>query len=245
MNQVANTVAPVAPEAIIPVADLNTAQLPGLVITPEQAKLDAELEAAEAKAAEEAAKVKRDSLTRFEAQVGFKLEGQVIGQAFSRKVSKTGAVSMSLQGKKELSKLSGGLKGFDLEHWSRMQKDVMKGQQSQLMARLASDNNWTGGNVKLSAKGDKITIEVVKAAPMTVSMAAEPTDEQVAQLLGLTVEQVKAMKSAKMAAMKAADEAYLKAQADEKAAQELAAEEAALVKASAEGNGEVHTAEQE
>ena len=72
-----NVQAPVGPIApATPAVDLNTQQLPGIAqpTDAEKATLVAKL-AAEAKAKEETA------LARFDTNVGFKLEGQVIGQA--------------------------------------------------------------------------------------------------------------------------------------------------------------------
>jgi hypothetical protein len=188
--------------------------------------------------AEQAAK-EATALARFDTNVGFKLEGQVIGQSTKRSVNKSGAVTVGMLGKKDMAVVSGGLKGAQLDAFIRMRRDEVKDQQCQLATRIAGDANWTGDKVTMSGKGNKITLSFVKVEPIKVTLTAEPSDETIANSLGLTVEQVKAMKAAK--ARTVADEKAKaeKAIADEKAAKELADEEAARVAKEAQGNGEV------
>lgn len=195
----------------------SVAQL-NLVPPPSQAELDA----AQAKAIQEAIAKKNIALTRFDNATSFKLEAEVIGRATKKTVSKSGAVKMSIQGKKELGVIS-GLSGADLDAWTRMRKDELKAKQSELAARLSGDNNYTGAEIVVSAKGDAITMKWKKAAPITVGLA-EPTDEQAAAKLGISLEELnafKAMKAAKAEADKVAAEAAAKAQ-EESDAKELA-----------------------
>jgi len=193
--------------------DLNTAQLPGIPepTDAEKAALVQKL-MAESKAKEETA------LARFDTNIGFKLEGQVIGQSTKRTVSKAGAVTVGVKSKKELAAIS-GLKGGELDAFIRMRKDEVKDKTCQLATRIAGDANWTGAGVTMSGKGNKVTLSFVKVEPVKVTLTAEPSDEVIAKTLGMTVEQVVAMKKAKAAA-------EAKAIADDKAAKELAAEEA-------------------
>lgn len=225
-----NVQAPVGPIApATPATDLNTQQLPGIAqpTDAEKATLVAKL-AAEAKAKEETA------LARFDTNVGFKLEGQVIGQAVKKKVSKTGAVSVRMGSLKDLGPLSGGLKGDELKYWARMRSDELKGKQSEMAARLAGDNGWTGGAVTLSAKGDKITLEYKKASPVTVGVKAPPTDDEIAKLWGISVSELKAFKE-----QKAKDAVQALIDAEEKKLQEqLEAEQAAIAKEAAK-NGHI------
>lgn len=225
------------------VVDLNTAQLPG--ITPptdaEKAALVAKL-AAEHKAKEETA------LARFDVNTGFKLTGEVIGHSTKRTVSKSGAVTVGIKTKKDLAVVS-GLKGSELDAFVRMRRDEVKNETCLYATRLAGDNNWTGQGVTMSGKGNKVTLTFVKAEPVKVSLAAEPSDEAIAKAMGWTVEQVKLMKEVnKAAAAKAAQELAdkaAKAIADEAAAKELADEEAKRVADEAAKNGQVHAPEAE
>lgn len=241
-----NTAVIEAPAA--PALDLNVQQLPGIA-----QPTDAEIALALEKAMEERRVKEANAIVRFDSTIGFKLEGQVIGAG--RKVNKAGAVRVSMGTKKEMGLASGGMKGTALEDFTRMNSDKLKEKQSMLAARLAGDNQWTGSAYVLSAKGDKITLEYKKAPAMTVTVAAEPTDEMIAKVLGKTVEQVKAMKlEAKNEAdakdnmekaIRARVEAEIKAEiaakvlADDNAAKELAAEELARIAKSANNNGAV------
>ena len=96
----------------------------------------------------------------------------------------------------------------------------------------------------MSAKGDKIVMEYVKVAPITVGLRQEPTNAELAQTLGITEAEVVAMKARKVEAMEAAAKAEADAKAkaiqDEKDAQELAALEAQEIANAAQGNGAVH-----
>jgi hypothetical protein len=200
----------------------------------------AEIEAAKAKQAEaEALALKADqakretAMTRFTQTTGFALEVEVVGQPkpIKRTMAKNGAVKMALAPKKELSVLSGGLKGGDLDNWSRMEADKLKNQQSQLAAKLSSDNNWTGKEMVVSAKGNEITIKYRKVAPITVGLA-EPTEAQALAKLNLTPEILKAALAMAAAAAKQAEELALQAakqaEADKRAEDELMAEQAAM-----------------
>ena len=197
----------------------------------------AEIEAAEAKLfAEEQAK-RNTAIARFDTTTGFKLEAEVIGQATKKTVSKSGAVKIGMDSKKALAARS-GLSGADLDAWTRMRRDELKSKQSELAARMSGDNNWTGGEIVLSAKGDAITMKWKKAAPITVGLA-EPTEEQAAAKLGLTLDELKAFRAMQTATKSAELKAKEQAEADEKAAQELAAEQALLEK-NAQANGQVN-----
>ena len=205
---VVETPAPVVP------AQLN------LVPPPTQAELDA----AEAKQLAEQQAKKTQAIAKFEVVVPFKLETETVGaKALMRKVSKAGQVTVGIAAKKDCAALSGGLKGGDLDAWMRMRRDELKAKQSTAAAALAGDNNWSGNAVKLSAKGDKITMEWVKVLPQTISIAA-PTDEQMAKQLDMSVDEFEAFKAQRA-------ELKVKAAADEQAAKELAAEEEAALKA--------------
>jgi len=208
----------------VPGADLG--ELPGI-----PAVTDAERAALMAAAAAERQAVEANALKRFDT-TGFKLEGEIVGRCIKKKVSKNGGVSVGMATKKELGAISGGMKGSELTAFTRMRSDELKAKQSELAARLSGDINWTGAQVKLSAKGDKITLEYKKAEPVQVTLKAEPTDEEMAKLLGITPEAVKAMKLA----------AKVKAEADAQAAKELA-DEAAKIAAAAATNGAVHAPE--
>lgn len=241
-NAVTNATATVNAPAQ-PLAPLG--DLPGIPAGPS----DAEKAALLAKELEERKLKEANALTRFDSTIGFKLEGEVVG-ALKRKVSKSGGVRVAMATKKELSVISGGKKGLELDAFSRLSSDELKSKQSVLAARLSGDNNWTGAAMVLSAKGDKITLEYKKASPMTVSVS-EPTDEAIAKALGKTLDEVKAMKleSKRIADDKARMEAEIRAKvekaiADEMAAKELAAEEAARIAHSAQSNGAVSAPEE-
>jgi hypothetical protein len=188
----------------------------------------AEAEAAAAKAAQE---VKDKAIARFEA-APFSLEVETVGsKAWSRKISKTGAVRVALASKKELGVISGGLTGADLDSFTRMEKDKMKNKQTELAVKLQADNGWTGGGYVLNAKGNKIVIEYTKCAKQTVGIA-EPTEEQALAKLNLTPEILKAALAMAAAAAKQAEELALQAakqaEADKRAEDELMAEQAAM-----------------
>ena len=202
-----------------------------------------EVKAAELKLAQEAAEAKSKAIARFDTTTGFRLEAEIIGRSVKKTVSKSGAVKVALAAKKELAVIS-GLTGADLDAWTRMRKDELKAKQSEMAARMSGDNNWTGGEIVLSAKGDAVTMKWKKAAPITVGLRAEPTNAELAQTLGITEAEVVAMKARKVEAMEAAAKAEADAKAkaiqDEKDAQELAALEAQEIANSAKGNGAVH-----
>lgn len=180
----------------------------------------AEIAAAEAKAFEAAQAKKAAAIQKFEAVVPFKLEQETVGQrALARTTSKAGAVKVQIASKKDCKALSGLTSSGDIDAWRRMRMDELKADQSKAAAALSGDNNWSGKEIQLSAKGDVITMKWVKVLPQTVSLAA-PTDEQIAKHMGITVDQFKAFK------VMAAAEAAKQAQA-EKDAKELAELEAA------------------
>ena len=225
-------------------SNVTTQAQPPVIPTQEPAQLNlvppptqAELEAAEAKLLAEQAKAKQLAIARFDTTTGFKLEAEIIGRAVKKTVSKSGAVKIAMEGRKQLSVQSGGLTGGDLDAWTRMRRDELKTKQSELAARMSGDNNWTGGEIVLSAKGDSITMKWKKAAPITVGLA-EPTEEQAAAKLGLTLDELKAFRAMQEATKQAELRAKAQKEADEQAARELAAEEAAL-KESAASNGQV------
>jgi len=148
-------------------------------------------------------------------------------------------VTVGIKSKKDLAIIS-GLKGGELDAFIRMRKDEVKDKTCQLATRIAGDANWTGAGVTLSGKGNKITLSFTKVEPIKVSLTAAPSDEAMANELGLTVEQVKAMREAKAKLAAKQKEDAAKAQADEQAAKELAAEEERRVASEASKNGEVH-----
>jgi hypothetical protein len=180
-----------------PVTDINTAQLPGIPTVTDAEKLALML-----KQQQEAAAVRETAIARFDVVTGgaFKLEGQIIGQAIKRKTSAKGGVRLGLLPAKEMSVLSGGMKGEDLKHFTRMRADELKVEQNKVAMAVAGDRGWTGAGLTLSAKGDKITLEYKKATPVTTSVKAEPTDEELSKLLGIPVDAVKAMKAMAKAA---------------------------------------------
>lgn len=210
-------------EVQAPVAAVNLTGLPVAEVKAESAPVapvvslvapmtPAEIEAAAVKAFELAQQKKAQAIAKFDAVVPFKLEQETVGQrALTKSSTKAGAVKVTIASKKDCAALS-GLKGGDLDAWMRMRKDELKADQSKAAAALSGDNNWSGKEIQLSAKGDVITMKWQKVLPQTVTLAA-PTNETIAKELGITVEAVAAMKA--------------KAAADKKAEAELAAEAAA------------------
>lgn len=199
---------------------------------------DAEKSALIAKIVAENAAKEETAIARFDATVGFKLEGEVVGKSTRRTVSKSGAVTVGVKSKKDLAVIS-GLKGGELEAFVRMRKDEVKDKTCQLATRIAGDANWTGVGVTMSGKGNKITLSFAKVEPIKVSLTPPVTDEAMAEQLGLTVEQVKAMREAKAKLVAKQKEDAAKAIADEQAAKELAAEEERRVAEEAAKNGHV------
>jgi len=191
------------------------AATPTLNLVPQPSQ--AEREAAEAKAFADAQAKKTQAIAKFETVVPFKLEQETVGaRALERKVSKAGAVKVQLASKKDCAALS-GLKGGDLDAWRRMRMDELKADQSKAAAALSGDNNWSGKEIVMSAKGDVITMKWQKVLPQTVSIAA-PTDEQIAKSLGISMDELKAFKE--MQAEVKAKAAQAEAEAKELAALE-------------------------
>jgi hypothetical protein len=208
--QTANSNTQVVTQDAAPVA-------PALNLVP--APTAAEVAALEAKAFEQAQAKKAQAIAKFETVVPFKLEQETVGaRALARSVSKAGAVKVTIASKKDCAALSGGLKGGDLDAWRRMRMDELKADQSKAAAALSGDNNWSGKELQLSAKGDVITMKWVKVLPQTISLAA-PTDEVMAKQLDMSVDEYRAFKAQRVEAKKAAAQA-------EKDAKELAALEA-------------------
>ncbi len=238
MTQQANTVA-IQTVNLTGLAVVGATDAAGQAVMQLAVPSDAEKAALVEKMLAEQAAKEATSLARFDTNVGFKLEGQVIGQSTKRSVNKAGAVTVGMVGKKDMAIVSGGMKGAQLEAFARMRRDEMKDQQCQLATRIAGDANWTGDKVTMAAKGNKITLSFVKVEPVKVTLTAPPAEQAMADELGLTVEQVRAMKAAKARTVADAKAKADKAIADEKAAKELADEEAARVAKEAQGNGEV------
>lgn len=197
----------------LPVAGAQAQAAPDAQLSIVVPPTPAEIEAAALKAFEALQAKKAQSIAKFDTVVPFKLEQETVGaRALAKSVSKAGAVKVGIASKKDCAALSGGLKGGDLDAWMRMRKDELKADQSKAAAALSGDNNWSGKEIQLSAKGDVITMKWQKVLPQTVTLAA-PTNETIAKELGITVEAVAAMKA--------------KAAADKKAEADLAAEAAA------------------
>jgi hypothetical protein len=182
----------------------------------------------DAKAFADAMAKKTQAIAKFEAAVPFKLEGETVGsKALLRKVTGKGAVSVTVVGKKDAKVMSGGLTGGDLDAWLRMRKDELKGKLSIAAAELSSNNNWSGKEISLNASENVITMKWVKVAPVSVTLS-EPTDEQIAKSLGISLDELKAFR-----AMKAAAAASAKAE-ELKAKEQAEKQEAALVALEAE-----------
>ena len=222
--------------------DLNTQQLPGI-----PQATDAEKLALIQKQIAEREAVRQSAEARFDLVTGstFRLEGQIIGQAIKKKTSPKGGVRLVLLAAKEMSVLSGGMKGEDLKNFTRMRADELKNEENKVAMMIAGDRAWTGAGLTLNAKGDKITLEYKKVAPVTVSVRPPQTDEELAKELDITVEEVRAMKKRKAekadaiaAAVKAAS-APAASDADKKAEADLAKEEAERIAKSAKSNGAV------
>lgn len=166
---------------------------------------------AAAKKAEQEAKI-NTSLARFDST--FALELQVPGQeaaeraarkATHKKAAKSGKVTLSLLPLKSkdgdsmdsVAKLIHGrsLSKEELVAFHRMEADKLKNQGAQLVTRFNGDNSWTGLDYSLSAKGDVFTLRLKKAEPIGVSLTKEPTNEELAKLLGISVDAVIAMKA--------------------------------------------------
>lgn len=86
-----------------------------------------------------------------------------------------------------------GLSGVTLKAQTRMYKDELKNWLVQQAVKMQGDSHFTGGSLSVSKTGNRVSLVFTRCEGITVEKA---TEQELCERLGITPEQVKALRDA-------------------------------------------------